>query len=186
MLEFSSTPILLSPFSIKSIIWESSHLGYLNLLLCMVSKPRTISIRGDTLLACYAEFKKAKGRTTNAFCDQLKNSAPKVGAPNPTPVTVTMSSFAKAFAGVMKLRLLRWGDQPTKCHHMSPYKGEGEARVVCTQGKAKWSQKILVLNMGMMWPWVKECQWPPEAEMGMDQILPETPGGSTVLLPPCF
>lgn len=83
MLEFSSTPILLSPFSIKSIIWESSHLGYLNLLLCMVSKPRTISIRGDTLLACYAEFKKAKGRTTNAFCDQLKNSAPKVGAPQP-------------------------------------------------------------------------------------------------------
>lgn len=105
MLEFSSTPILLSLFSIKSIIWGSSHLGYLNLLLCMVSKPRTISIRGDTLLACYAEFKKAKGRITKAFCDRLKNSAPKVGTPIPTPVTVTVSSFAKAFAGVMKLRL---------------------------------------------------------------------------------
>lgn len=73
----------------------------------MVSKPRTISIRGDTLLACYAEFKKAKGSITKAFCDWLKNSAPKVGAPIPTPVTVTVSSFAKAFVGVMKLRLLR-------------------------------------------------------------------------------
>ena len=65
------------------------------------------------------------------------------------PVTVTMSSFAKAFAGVMKLRLLRWGDQPTKCHHMSPYKGEGEARVVCTQGKAKWSHRKRLEDIGL-------------------------------------
>lgn len=51
-----------SPFT---LFHKINHLGKFSLipessLLCMVSNPRTISIRGDTLLACYAEFKSHK------------------------------------------------------------------------------------------------------------------------------
>lgn len=106
------------------------------------------------------------------FCGRLENGSPEdIHVKSPEPVNVT-SLVKRIFADVVKLMILRWGENPMliqvgwKCNHTYLYKIDmRRRRHTDRRGGGDVTAEV---EIGMTQPQINECQQPPESGRGKE------------------
>ena len=85
----------------------------------------------------------------------------------------------------IKLSILRWGDYPGLLR-LAQYNHKGSCTRKIWRSERGESDVTTESEIGMMLPWAKECQQPPEAGRGKEWILSWSLQKETVLPTPWF